>query len=73
MLTKDEIRELLPHGDQWMADVIDQPEFSGAGRVHDWRNYIPSTLRALWNRLSTEARVVAVIMADCQASQEEWD
>lgn len=52
---------------------LDKPEFEKAGRVHDWRNYVPSEIQEIWNELSTEAKMVASIIADDVAGREEWD
>ena len=57
----------------WVIEAANNPEFEKTTRVHDWRNYIPNTLQAVWPMLEFETRLVAVIMADEQASNEEWD
>jgi hypothetical protein len=52
---------------------IDNPEFDKAGRVHDWRNYIMEHLIILWDDLSRETRMAIAMIAQKQASEEEWD
>lgn len=53
--------------------TLDDPEFDKATRVHDWRNYVPEEIRAVWGQLSKETRAAVFLMADMQASSEEWD
>ena len=55
------------------CDIAEVPAWEKGGKVHDWRNYIPDDIRRLWPRLSQDARVVAVVIADMQAEKEEWD
>lgn len=55
------------------ADEANEPDFEHARRVHDWRNYIPEHLRAMWPRLSEEARITAMLVAIPIADREEWD
>jgi hypothetical protein len=52
---------------------LDDPQWLKAGRVHDWRNYVPQVIRLRWVELSDEARAVAFVIADVAASREEWD
>lgn len=53
--------------------TLDDPEFDKATLVHDWRNYVPEEIRAVWGQLSKETRAAVFLMADRQASCEEWD
>lgn len=52
---------------------IDNPDWDGATKVHEWRNHVPDELKKMWFELSTEARVVLYYMAEKLASAEEWD
>jgi hypothetical protein len=49
------------------------PQWAKAGRVHDWRNYVPQVIRIRWTDLSDDARAVAFVIADEAAAREEWD
>ena len=48
-------------------------DFEHAGRVHEWRNYVPREVRAIWHELSDDARGVAYLIAEEAAGREEWD
>lgn len=52
--------------------LTDNPQFDRARRCHDWRNYIPDQLREIWKDMTVESRVVAFIMAEQRANQENW-
>lgn len=43
-----------------------------ASRVHDWRNYV-GVLEAFWPTLSAETRMAVALVAEMQASSEDWD
>lgn len=47
--------------------------FEDVTRVHDWRNHIPAEIGELWPALSRESRLVAAIMAQIAAENEEWE
>lgn len=53
--------------------AISNPQFENAGRVHDWRNYVPALLQEHWNELSVDSRLIVYAMAEDRASAEEWD
>jgi hypothetical protein len=53
--------------------VLDNPEFEKAGRVHDWRNYVPEEFQDAWPHLTEREKKIIVIMAQSQADREEWD
>jgi len=48
-------------------------DWAGAGRVHDWRNYVGRRTRALWESLTPKQRTAIVLDADDLAGREEWD
>jgi hypothetical protein len=64
-------KKLSPYGSEWKVKAVECPEFENVGHVHDWRNYIPEELQAVWKALSFEARFIAIVMADNSASCED--
>lgn len=52
---------------------LDKPDFEHKTKVHDWRNHVPSDLQIVWKTLPRIAKICIVIMAEEQASAEEWD
>lgn len=52
-----------------MAD----PGFDEGGRIHNWRNYIPSFLAKRWADLEPETRLALAIVAEEQARAEIWE
>lgn len=52
---------------------VDDPQFDRAGRVHDWRNYIGESVRAIWMSFTPEQRLALAADADELAGREEWD
>lgn len=52
---------------------INNPEFEKATKVHDWRNYVPQVAQNIWHELKLETKQMIYIMAQAQASNEEWD
>jgi len=56
-----------------VAHQLREPDFKNKRRVHDWRNYIDAVLQPIWGELSLEARFIAFILAETQASKEEWE
>ena len=58
---------------QHIRQHIVNPEFEKAGKVHDWRNYVPDLLMQDWEKLLYETRALVVIMAAYQADAENWD
>ena len=65
------IRELISKN-QDIASVIDA-QFEKARKCHDWRNYIPDEVQEVWRGLSAESKVMAYLVAEVQARQENWD
>ena len=63
----------IPEYQGWMGKAVKEPMWEGTVKVHDWRNYIPYSIRQIWNELTIEARIVAIVMAHTQATNEEWD
>ena len=55
-----------------MDNYLD-PDWDGAGKVHDWRNYISDELMAAWFTFTPEQKRLISENADTIASREEWD
>jgi hypothetical protein len=49
------------------------PEWDKAGRVHDWRNYVPPPVRTMWGAFTEIQKIEIVNWAENLASCEEWD
>lgn len=50
------------------------PQFElNHGRVHNWRNYVSEVVKAHWNELPIEARLVSYLGACQETGREEWD
>ena len=58
--------------DDLVAELYN-PQFEKAGKVHDWRNYVPTKVQEIWKILSLRERIIVYIMARQQAFDEEWD
>ncbi len=76
--TTDGLRDILSNLELPEGINILEPDFDEAERVStwrdcDWRSYVPPTIRELWSELSEESRMVAVIMAEGEDFEEEWE
>lgn len=69
---KKSVAELGLNLDQCFLDIAD-PQWGTAGRVHEWRNYVPESIQACWLSLGYDARICVLICAEHAASREEWD
>lgn len=49
------------------------PEWDKATKVHDWRNYVPENIRAMWETFTIAQRIALVQWADDIADNEYWD
>lgn len=49
------------------------PRWREKNRVHDWRNYISSRVREMWDSFTLEQKMALVESADEYASREHWD
>ena len=56
-----------------LIEIMENPLWEERGSVHDWRNYVPESVQEIWPYLGWGARALAVIMADEQAGDEEWE
>jgi hypothetical protein len=52
---------------------MEEPQFAKAHKCHDWRNYIPDDVRAVWKSMTFESRIMAYLVAERQAKFENWD
>ena len=43
------------------------------GPVHEWRNYVPATLRAEWRDLPPITRFIVWWFCEGRAGAEEWE
>lgn len=53
--------------------LTNDPQFAKAHRRHDWRNYVPDSIREMWKEMSVEARVMVYLTAKQQSDLENWD
>ena len=56
----------------------DDPDFAGYDRklgnhVHDWRTYVGSQTRAIWDTFTADQREAIASDAQDLADNEEWD
>lgn len=49
------------------------PDWSRAGRVHDWRNHVRDGAKEIWSTLTPAQRTALALDAEDAASDEEWD
>ena len=49
------------------------PNFKDAGRIMDWRNYVPYDWQNNWEQFTERERQIIAVMAQSQADNEEWD
>ncbi len=54
-------------------ECINEPHFENAGKVHDWRNYVPCEWQKRWDDFTERERIIISVMAEIQADKEEWD
>ncbi len=51
----------------------EHPDWGSAGLVHDWRNYISSELRVMWETFTDTQKRAIARHADELVGREEWD
>ncbi len=68
----EQLRGLADSACAWCKDIAN-PEWEAAGRVHDWRNYVPECVKESWGSLSERERLLVIVLAEEAASSEEWD
>jgi hypothetical protein len=67
------IDEIIKRDFFGVPDFTDGTFDAPAGRVHEWRNHVPHEIKTIWATLSDRERKLVAIMAERQASAEEWD
>ena len=70
MIEENELLKELPVS---IGNSILKPKWDEAGRVYDWRNYVPIGLQNIWDKLSVESRIIIFYLTDTMAHQEDWD
>lgn len=55
------------------ATSMENPDWVGAEKVHDWRNHVGPNTRAIWHTLTLEPRLAIAADAELNAGKEEWD
>ena len=63
----------LPPDWEEISQKIEKTDFDSGGRVHNWRNHIPSPLADIWGSLSAETRACLYVMAEELSNDEHWD
>lgn len=53
--------------------TMEDPRWDEAGRVHDWRNYVPEAVKGAWAWLTPTGRTAVYLTADACADAEDWD
>ena len=66
------LRNAMAEGGIHSADLV-EPDFENARLVHDWRNYVPEAVRAVWAGLDETGRIAVYLTAEARASAEEWE
>jgi hypothetical protein len=71
----DLLLRMRHHGVLWdpeaVLDAVEHPHWERARGVHDWRAYIPPSVRADWLRLPLIGRLCAFETAQLQSLEEE--
>lgn len=61
----------VPSKPDEILDAVGTVAWSKAGRMYDWRNYVPLSIRESWPGLSLDARLAVFVMACELASSED--
>lgn len=51
-------------------ETIEQPNFDVDGRVHNWRRYVPTSLKQDWSELSCDQQCFVITQAHFAALSE---
>lgn len=71
---KNTLKTIMKESFSWISDEeLNSPQFEAAGRIHDWRNYVPDNLHHIWDGLTEETKLVAFLIAENIADKEDWD
>jgi len=60
---KDKVLEILEQHVNW----------NSRHRVHDWKNYVPDSITAIWTELSINEKILIYYYSKKQADDEEWN
>lgn len=55
------------------TDILEYPDWEGAGRIHDWRNHVGENTKHIWNTFTREQKYAIMLDAERLADYEEWD
>ena len=65
--------EDIYQNEEWCKQQLTTPHWEEAGRVHNWRSYVPDLLKDRWATLMLETRIAILVIAEAQAEAEDWD
>lgn len=54
-------------------DDFENPDWTSAGKVHEWKNYVTQEVQQLWPTFSSELRAALARQSEAMAGLEEWD
>ncbi len=54
-----------------LADTLDAPNWGDCGQT--WAAYVPAEVRAVWDELPREAKIMAVIFGEALVATEHWE
>lgn len=54
-------------------NVMDDEVIHRTEKIHDWRDYVPDSVKDMWHLLSERERFLVVVTANLSASNEEWE
>jgi len=69
--TRKDLR--LDPDDYDLPDDLDDPKWSAAGKVHDWRNHVSEGIQKIWPTFNLNQRIALYLAASERAGAEEWD
>lgn len=58
---------------KWKPDFDPEYELDNKYPVQDWKTHIPEEWQKIWGSFDIETKLVAYLMAEKEASDEEWD
>lgn len=56
-----------------LVNYLQKVTFTNTDKAHDWRNYIPQSIRIMWADLTPRELVLVSTVAKNVADNEEWD
>lgn len=78
MTAEELVEEARAAGDCIISDFMlkaltEDPEWSKASRIGDWRYYVPEIVQKRWGSFSLEAKAAIYVMAENRADSVDWD